>query len=359
MPGRRLFSGMVIIVLSMLTIPADTADYSEAFEGLRALGLPDNKAATYVTLSPAGQGMGYYGERTYAPFANELYNLKIKGNAWLIEENKESKTFSVILFNREITTFSTASSSKKFPVAAWKKADPKTDLTAILKYLDEDKRVGDMIGYSDDLDSKLLLAAAQFHRFGLKKEANLFAARTLAMVKDKNKSITNTISVLANGKYHSALKRVPETGDWKAFADTCASIVKKFGRGWNAANTVTQIAEKARSQPTAPPPLKGPAGIALTKRHQTLASEISTIRKTPAGLEYLRNLPWILLSDEMLDQYFPPSEESDDQIFRKIIKGGMDSVPMLLAMMEDDTFLLFSLAGQSEVTMRRMMGGAG
>ncbi len=352
-----LFAGLFLLCAG--AVEAQSKDYSKGFAKFYELGLPKAQNAVYVRLNTYGQ--------PYFPGRGTQYfgRLQLSGNAWLLKEDKQGKSLFIVGNCRLVEVYDnkalTAERKKKMEEAlkkhkgkpsalrafrlkqraddrlggVWKKADLKKDIAKVKAFLKKMlKKTGDAMSsyYFNDYGS-LLLAASQFHAQGHAKEANEIVDAIFTLTKKPRKVILLGLDQLADTQYQAAHKRFTKEGDWKKFHAELAELLSRFPSGWRTGMAVKMLAVqvKTRAQQAEIPAIAGPG---LSKADQALALELA--RKsgyTGGGRSYDRGL-WLLAAPA------PAAKGSAEPVevhpLDRIKKGGMKSVPLLLALLKDN-----------------------
>jgi hypothetical protein len=310
-------------------------DYSQGFRAFINMGLPDTSKAKYVKLVSSGRGMR-------DPMMHRLYELPLSGNAWLVSENKEGKsilvsslggTLELVLIDQKAATKKPADETGK-----WTPADLSRDLAKAITFVDQKikaKAAGgremryDSFLQSDESSGVLFLLAAFAWQNGRTQEANALAGRLFTLVGDSRKVIVGALNVMANAQLAVAADGFWKTGDWKAYHASVTALLKKFPAGWRQAGAVRLLAGhlQARSAMSEPPAVTGEGlGEEDRKLAAALASETHRASRRGWGGEL-----WIL----------PPSKAmggiKDDSAIGRIKARGIKSVPLLIALISDET----------------------
>ncbi len=329
----------VTLYICLITTSGSSKDFTKAFDHFRTLGFPDIADTTYIRISPKGSGGFFGGGDPYSALPG-FYDLALKGNAWLVSQDPEAKTFTAIIQNGTEKTFSTAEiSDGSLQVVEFKEADWQADWKTLEKYFAPGTQL-DRASRDPNSAASVILAAANFHRQGLKKESTALVKSILSASENSEQVVTSAISKIADAQYLKAMKQAFEDGDFKSFADKCREIAKSFGQGWQFAPAALLMAEQLSIQATSPPALVAPDGIALTNEHQRIAKQLSEIDLSKA-LPYISNRgPWLFAEKEtfqMIEQAVPEGGE----LLSDILKKKTEMIPVLIAMLDDRHFLPF------------------
>jgi hypothetical protein len=315
-------------------------DYGRGFAALQALGLPDVAGARYVTLRTDPR------HEVYTP-VHELDD-----RAWLIECGEGGQCVFLPLGQGETVNVwdidavaaarragrsagpgperdtDPANRGRSTIFSRWLPADPGRDAQCLAKGLsertdqpDDRQDVCGLTGY--------VMAAMQFNRAGLKAEANAIFQQLRRFATDRQ-LVEGAVGQIAEREYAAALTSFRRTGDWGTLITNMESVVSRFGaispKGAMAARLLRQARERAaRGQPL---PL---TGTGLTELDRTLAAALLTCTQP------LSSLPgatlWIPMTAETT-----PASNSPPTALETIIRRGMESVPLLMAL-TNDTYL--------------------
>lgn len=329
-------------------------DYGPGFQKFYALGLPDVKGATYVTLTLTGGNDSYDFGGGY-----DLSEIRLKGDAWLLDPARSNQPARLVLgglsirevYDREALRKEAASRPQPFAPAAgvrgrppadprfagmWQPADLRKDVEATLAGLDvlqADERKRDRLRYSPETYGQIFFNAAHYHRAGLTNEANRIVQGLFALSDDPRTVILQALNRLADRQYLDAFQAFVRTNDWSRYAADVQTVLDRYPAGWRTAPAVKRLADKLRQQlanPT-PPPVTGEG---LTAEDAALADELGRgLGAVPSALMYGYTL-WVL-PDEV--QRLSLSEEEARSPVTRLCRRGLQAVPLLLALLDDET----------------------
>lgn len=205
----------------------------------------------------------------------------------------------------------------------------------------------------------LLLQAAQLYESGAKPEANEIAGM-LFRAGGSKEVLQAAINVLAESKYLRAYCDFIESKDWGKFNADLEGIISKFKNNWGDVRYVkaVQAAVAARIRNSEPPELKTLNPLASEDRE--LVAGLSKMSQadfdSSSGLEHRYSGDfWLFPADKNNDK---TDEEADNapktpNALDKIKAGGIKSVPLLIAMLDDQWLLSFKdRNGYSRQTFR-------
>ncbi len=347
--------------------PASTnvQDYSQGFRAFIRLGLPDNSKAKYVKLN------SYSGN--HDNMSSRLYEIQLSGNAWLLSENKDDKSTLLSAVGRSLELFDQKTFMKKQEVEAksnalaqatagkkgdgkvfsatrlyradqwgqignWTPADLSRDLAKATAYLDKKIKAkaagGREVQYdgflqSDEPAGLLFIFAAFAWQNGMTQEANILAGRLFTLVGDSRKVIVGALNVMADAQLTEAMENFRKTGDWNAYHNDVTKLVKKYPAGWRKVGAAQLLADRLQVRASmAQPPVV--TGEGLGEDDQKLAADLVAATNRP-GMNMWSGQLWI----------FPPPKAmrmmKDDSVLGRIKARGVKSIPLLLALANDET----------------------
>lgn len=332
------------------------ADYSKGFQKLCALGLPDAATGTYVKLQ-------LYSGYDPAGYAWD-YELKMRGNGWLLRQDTNGQAVVVAGQARTITVWDSKalsrlrrqealarSSSGPAPHAhsrsadsdtregaTWKAVDFTNDLARALAYVagpgaasggqgsDEGFNAQDRERRLHDLQGPLFLLATHAWRRGYTNEANRLAGALFAASGDPRKVILAAVDHLAGEQYREAYARFSAAHDWSAYQSDLASLLQRYPQGWRARPGLSLLASNvARRVAGTVPPV---AGEGLGEADQALASDLA--RAT--ALSGLRSSggSWLLQ---------PADTNTADDVVARLTARGLAGIPLLASLATDEWLL--------------------
>ena len=182
----------------------------------------------------------------------------------------------------------------------------------------------------DEHAGGLLLQAALLHAAGEREAANELAGVLLADARQAENAIAGAFSLAAQRQYTLALLGLAETGDRDRFLAALREIVERFPRGWGGRTALDYIVQsmQAPQEPSA-------AVKALPEEDQKLVAEVI------AGTRY-RPMPncqgWLLFAP-------PVAIHEPDSALVRLLRKGIDAIPILVAMREDGRATRFLATG--------------
>lgn len=355
--------------------PAPVKDYGNGFKALYRLGFPDVAKAEYVNLQAYSSRGGSTSFDSYM-FEHEI---KMAGNAWMLEETPKKKGMFVMgacqirevfdsqALNKERMEEmkAQAKTNKASAVTSgfrmeqddryqgtWKKADAAKDAQKLLDYLRKSAKGGDersgrynSFRYSNAAGQAFLFAA-HFYRKGLTNEANQIAAALFETAGDSKKVLVQAINVMADLRLQEINAGFFKSRDWSAYATNLEAAAATFGKTWKQGVLAQRLAGKVRQRAATPepPPLAG----------EGLADEDRALAKDMAGMEDAQTLgslrygagPWVLPGQDGMrrGRSMPPQAGKKD-VLHRIMQRGMKSVPLLLALAKDEYMVAVDQAG--------------
>jgi len=339
-------------------------DFGAGFERFRQLGLPDVAGGTYGNLQVTLNGM-----RAYAAEYSRLENMGnqgMKGNAWKIRDLGGGTGVYVKASGQTITAMDQKTyeewmrkrqeaAAKEGPAAlaalqfgmtpdcaaaSWSATDAKKDAERWVKYMEKMDDAGEasMFQHDENMAGEMLLFAALLHRSGCVAEANRIADRLFKLQTDPKRPVAAAMNRLASVQYGQACDQLAKSGDWSRFHADVSLVTNRFQGGWNELPGARRLLDlvRARIGQAELPPVSGEG---LTAEDQQLARELATARPAGQGSPYgygMYNL-WILPAQRMYPVQFGAAT---NDVMARIVKRGMASVPLLVALIKDDTLTL-------------------
>lgn len=198
----------------------------------------------------------------------------------------------------------------------------------------------------------LLLQAAQLYESGAKSEANEIAG--LLFKAGGNKEVLQSaLSVLAEAKYLRAYCDFQESKDWGKFSADLEKIIVKFKNNWDNVRYVKaiQVAAAARAKNQEPPELK--TSIPLTAADRDLVAQLSRMTQDDYNGSWQERDCWLFPDNDNKDNAEDDKEQKSVNALDKVKAGGIKSIPLLIAMLDDEWLLPFRDSGY----FRRISGG--
>ncbi len=339
-------------------------DYSQGFRAFIRMGMPDTSKAKYVKLENYNYGMNDMSYR--------MHELQLSGSAWLISENKDDKSFLVFATGKPLELFDQKSFYKKQEIAArsnavaqaaakkggaqnfyshfpprgnslaefgtWVPVDLSRDLAKATTFVDKKitaKAAGgremryDPFLQTDEPAGMLFMLAAFAWQNGKTQEANILAGRLFTLVGDSRKVIVGALNVMADAQLSSSMDAFRKTGDWNVFNESVSGLIKKYPAGWRQVGAAKMLADRLQARVTmgAPPALKAEG---LDEVDLNLAAALVSEKAGMPSFGGGEQL-WIL----------PPAKAmqgmKDTNIISRIKARGLKSIPLLLALVPDET----------------------
>ncbi|GEM_PF-3466042 len=348
--------------------PLKPKDYGAGFEKFYQFGLPDVKDARYVKLDA---WMNMYIDK------HSIFNkdVKLKGDAWLIEENKGGKSkFIVIgclpveLYDEDVLkkirkeeleelqkqtddkrkkiaieleyNANEYQNSGRFGGAKWKDADIRQDLARIIEYLAEFEKFSDKEEKRKIDENEcviFLFTAIHAYRKGFKDEANRIAETLFEKIGSRQKVIKAAINRLADARYDDIMERFFIDGNWKQLSKRLDELVSTFDSAWVYWAAVKRVADDVRKRASSQA-IPEITGEGITNEDWKLASELADVNQKK--LLYFANsccIPfyqyddlWIIKDEKSLHKKY-----ASENVVDRIIMRGMKSMPLLIALLKD------------------------
>lgn len=363
---------------------APAKDFGAGFSKFYQLGLPDVTGGTYGRLDV----IHYARAGAYdSMFSGRGDQLGLTGNAWKttnlgagsnryvmggirVMDMMDEKTYAEWQ-KRQSEAMAKASATQKMDVAMqweeppisagkWKDVDIRKDVVKVLKMLNNtsDDSPARWMQHDVQTGAGLLLAAAQLYRLGMKEEANTIAARLFAMHQENARQLLQgAVGLIAQEEYSKSYAAFRQSRDWAAWHGSLTNLMTKFSGSWPQAPGVKRLAElvKVRADQPEPPAL---AGEGLTDDDRKLARRLSTEAppRSPYSHYGYSGDCWIFPQPHQRMQ-FGPGATNDAML--AIRERGMASIPMLVAMLKDNSLTLRDRGGGGEFFYGGMEFGRG
>lgn len=332
-------------------------DFGAGFAKFIQLGLPDVRGGVY------GRIEFEFNEEEVE--GSDLDSLGLAGNAWKMADLGGGSNRYVYGVVRVVEAMETKSYDKwaarmenrlalgrqdfdeaeweepDFAVVTWKAVDLGKDVAKLLARLDkpdEDTKSG--FEYDSAIGGEFLLMAAQLYRLGMTNEANRIAARLFALCPDTKELMQQAITSLAYAQYRQSYARFVKTGDWREWHRELTALLARFPNGWRDAPGVRKLADLVGVR-VARPELPSLSGEGLSAEDQKLARRLAS---EPPRKEAWRGSTAFLGGEQCWLFSRKPGvragrEAATNDVVVEITGRGMKSVPMLIAMLKDETLV--------------------
>lgn len=345
----------------------ESVDYSQAFEHLINLGLPDARGATYVTLALHGDADR---EGQYNGYSGRGGAIETKGNAWLLPKPKDGASTLIYRGYDKVTVVKAAKRGKVMRALLgpekktapgeirgdWKIQDVAPDVKKILGFLnappgEEQLFSAERWGYDDSpvrSSASVLVTACHLYRAGHQDDANKITQRLFEIAPEPILIIDQVVNDLAERQYQSLVRSFFATKDWKAYQQGIRQLVTRFSRGWRnregAELLLTRVEKRVKAEKTALSPLKG----VNLKPQTTKILDDWLVREKP--ILVTPPLCWLLGADllpkDVEDEYSYRSsreEPPDEPWLTEICGMGMDGFIAMTAAATDDSLIPTSM----------------
>ncbi|MEI7900844.1 MAG: hypothetical protein WCK89_11365 [bacterium] len=348
-------------------VSTNVQDYSQGFRAFIRMGLPDTSKAKYVKLNYNGDGMRDM-------YMYRMQEIQLSGNAWLVSENKEGTSVLVSSAGRvieladqktllkkqeaEARSNAVAHASAKgkdgvkpsgpdpfrrandlTPSGTWAPADLSRDLVKATSYVDKKVKAKagggrearyDSFFLSDEEPGGLFLLAVFAWQNGKVQEANVLVGKLFTLIGDSRKVIVGALNIVADDQLAAAAEGFQKKHDWKAYHAAVSGLLKAFPAGWRRAGAVKLLADRlqARAALTEPPAL---AGEGLGEEDQKLAAALASETVKRDGYYGRSEELWVFPNAK------PIRGTKDDSAIGRILARGIKSLPLLIALVPDET----------------------
>ena len=366
------------LLLVVVQTSAQEPDYTKGFEKFSQYGIPDVKNATYMNLTTShgiSQPFDFAEYDDNGLPVGDSNSPKPTGNAWLLETKPDGgRVFlmdgcsTIEVYPQEIVAkeqqekLKEASSKKMSRLqmarlwggveaanakigGTWKEVDPAKDIKLLIEHLQ--KKTAKANGNRKyQMESggwgKLFLTAYHCHRKGLTAEANQILKIVFQEAGDSRKVIQQALNQVANAQYQEIYQAFNRSGDWAQFSASLEKLLTRFPNNWGAP-LVKRLAAQVGKRAALKEPLPV-AGEGLTDEDKTLARELIDQKSAsvPYGVATIGSVVFWIIGNPQMSMYL-----ETDSALGKIVKRKIRSVPLLIALLKDDTLTSIGLQGGS------------
>ncbi|HBJ83134.1 MAG TPA: hypothetical protein DDZ88_04520 [Verrucomicrobiales bacterium] len=357
-------------------VPAQGVDLSEAqlrdglsrLAALLALDVPKN--ARWVLVSSERGRFGI--------FSQEEDVLNTEGNAFLFDEKPGVEARVMVMYDGGIYPVKAmqdggdedARQMQREFRATWKNADAAKDAATAAEWLQKEaKKAGAMQGLLSGSDpfgrgdeagaqfaasqqSALLWAAMLLHT-GQDASALSLATAALAGTDEaaRKQVLDAFFNRLGDQAYGKIMQDFAKHRDWAKLSTALDELVKKFPLGWQRRDAVRVFHHHAteRAKLPAAPPLKT-KGTLSADDQKTLLDWLKELEAGNQSPFHIWTLPPLVLEEDVESR----SNEMETAFPRSV---GLAAVPLLAALLADDTLTLVGLDGRGGGFQQHFFGG--
>ncbi len=396
--NTSLTLGLILLTSPWASAQAqEKASFSSGLKQLGELSMPDMKGAVWVKVDDdhtlSTQGSQYLRQ----------IQVVLKGNGWRLKSKADTylpfgSSFEMSL-EKEAEEANAGADTDKKAAPTWRdkfkdyaaknapeepKREPKKqkplieqDVDRIIASLSKIEIVTELndsldwqTGYQDMIGS-ILLFAVQIHQSGDEALANKLATSLFNAINEDMLIIDAAVNQLAENEYNEICNQLFDTGDWKVFVADLKGILKKYPRGWTMRPAVDMLAARAAAPPTTTIP-KVIDGVQIDAKAHALILRLTEKAKAPSGDGALRAMaeeygidPDDISPEErdammraLASGYNPsssgtnwllnsPEATAESSVSEQLKAMGMDALPALAAITEDETLTLQRNEGHS------------
>lgn len=254
---------------------APSADFSEGFKQLAALGLP-----------ALGKDSQWHPMRLAADPDGSMrdYVRSLKGHAWFTPA--PDGKFSAV----GLGGIASISEVPKPPSAT--PLDPAEDadrlIAAIRKAVKNKENEDPFADHGSSHQRNItplvhaLLFATQLHQTGRTDAANRLAAEVFSRVPDSSTLIDGAVAKIADADYSRVTEEFFASADWTAYQAALRALLEKFPRGWENAPAVRMVADAVAKRVNSPtPPSPKPDGVEISPAAAALVAAFADFRSKP------------------------------------------------------------------------------
>jgi len=350
--------------------------YSDAFDQLIRLGLPDLKNAKWTILP----------ERISTPYSAIAFHhsdlaKKLRRAGWIIGD-PGSKPLALVPGTVEPVPWQDADHSGTLPdkqpefLPFLSPPPPPTIESVAAAALDllraqrEDEDFPASIDYYDiGAWGSLLIFAAQLHQTGHDALADRLASELFSTAPNKIQLINAAVSHIAYSDYQKATDEFFDSFDWRRYHDRLSALLERYPRGWNIQHAVALLVERIEKRIGGAPLPSIPVEIEGIRLDPKAVAALDSIVRRPPPLfpegalpPGLDPLDFPKPSRKLIRKNFPPffmqrigrrmqvapvwllctkRTELDPQTrkhpIQQIVDTGVDALPALAAVATDPT----------------------
>ncbi len=364
----------ICMCAALLAQGGEHPDYSAAFESLWSLGLPEFTNAVPVKAVLSGKGPArrgyarsyYRGERVGIwPELPEVRN-QPEATHWLIASNGLGAVTLMGAYGDVVRGYDEALAEKgavgdELPRYVIRGCGVSNDLvrveSCLLKLLkNSGPSDGDLVSLSRDPfafageelgfdGSHLLFSLAALHQAGCGSQAEVsrLTGMLFTLAGGPEKVVAGTVNRVAAHQYAALADELRQGRvDLKGFAAQLDLLLARFGEHWLAAGAVREIRDDAaQSASVSTPPLIQGLSAEQQRTADALVSEIAYTNELESSIyQYCsaRNHNWLFDAERAA----PATGRS---VLLRIVAGGVQSIPVLVAMCDDRTMSGLFLSG--------------
>ena len=337
----------VCVLLVALTGPAyaETSKYDELFDRIEALGAVSVSNMVYVKVDGWGSRA-----RNMLP-----YDYVPSGNAWMICETNDAAgkplKSTVMINGSEILEIQFGRERDVLPderkgeiYGTWRKADLKRDAGAAVRCIKGVLKSQYPDIYLKSVErGRLVLFALRLRQTGDVAGADRIMDALTGHLWTAGTLQAEALNVLGDGRYHSLYHQFRKDSDWVIFHDRLKDLTARMGKDWGkgagAQVLIDKIADRIGGKL---PQLEG--------TNEFSKADIELSRRVPDIL-YVNKTKWMhgalvplwIVPDTWVKKN-PPGDDVDLQLRAR----GVEAIPLLLALLNDDTLTLAHLKGADD-----------
>jgi len=279
------------------------------------------------------------------------YHAKMKGDSWLISENKKTGKAKIVVNNSAVLEFYdhtkliqsiAKKKSKKKTISwnfrdltegkltgSWKKANLKKDADRLIKYLKAQQLKKNF--WNQDSLGNWLLFAIHLNQKGMKDKANELAGIIFELGQGKRKVILQALNSLADTQYAAAYMTFTTTHDWKQYSADVDTIINRFRKGWKKTAGVKKLLVMLKKNIAKNNSAQVPAGVSKEDAEILKALINNKLDKFSGNL-------WVI--SDISSKQDKNKDKKQANIIEKITSRGIKSVPILISLIGDDQLVL-------------------
>ena len=352
---------------------APAPDFSPGFAALHRLGVTNVSRAAYVKFGGAMQHLMRAGSIPYQLSALQCVGWQLSGDAsngvFLLADGVTVRRASAAMpkpspmtmphygrWNGDEEDMSLSSATQIVEGVTWKAADLDADIKQIVEKLQKETAKRDaMLAKSGDAGDErtrrmmemsslggqslapVLFFALHAADQGRTNAANQLAAVAMNLAGGRQRLLEEAVNELAGSAYQEVWRHFRSSGDWNGYGRDVAALAARFPRGWRDATNAVELAHRVQTftaAGTKPAPLPGD----LPAVDRALADALVT---APRGQTVTMALQqpgfWVLPRDT--NDEIGVWISTNAHPLAHLLRGGTNSISILLALLTDQTTL--------------------
>ena len=343
----RILLGMTwgVAAWSLRAMAGVPGEWGEILARFDSYGLPDVSSAAYVNVVAC-----------WEPRVEDLLpnDWETSGNAWMLSEERDatgqpirarvvvngSRTF-VVACGSGVGAKETGNILLAPPVppkevlasGRWQAGNPARDAKKGIEFLKSLKWEGEPYGHYR-YPGKLFLLARELWKRGDEASASALLAELAAREEGAEGVAREAMNLVADGEYGNLYEAFRVDCDWEAYRDGIRRLLEKYPEGWCAAPMMRLLLEKVDARIANPHPRPTTAD-SMGEGDLRQAANMIGIRVWRGGADIYDDQPVLWIAPSGWRNQVPEPMDAEMEIRVR----GMEAVPFLLALMEEEDVL--------------------